>query len=149
MLEFRKKGPLRTMLVWSLCAALISLVYPKSSMAGGGLVPGAGTSDEAGAPDLKGALDNGFGLDVWRPSPAFFFGGAAADTTDLEFPDDEAEDRKHLVRDIGIFIVVSAFLAFFLVKVFLEGDEESPPPDDDGKEIPGASRVSPTAQRVW
>jgi hypothetical protein len=80
---------------------------------------------------------------------AFLHGSAAADTTDLEFPEEEEEDTKHVFRDVGIFIVVSAFLAFFLVKVFIEGDEEEAPPEDNGKEIPPTSRITPKGQRAW
>lgn len=149
MPEFRKKGPLRTVLVWVLCVTFAWLVYPRQSRAAGGLGPGARTSDEAGAPDLGAGPEGGARLAGWSPSPAFFSGGAAADTTELEFPEEEDESHKHLVRDVGIFIVVSAFLAYFLVKVFLEGEEEEPPPEDNGKQIPGSASVNPAPPRAW
>ncbi|UCH85500.1 MAG: hypothetical protein JSW50_07375 [Candidatus Latescibacterota bacterium] len=106
---------------------------------------GSKTADEAGA--LKHTGD--FRLAGWKPTLSFMHRSAAADTTDLEFPEDEEESRKHLVRDISIFLIASAFLAFFLIKVFLEGEEEEPPPEDDGKQIPGSAASNPAGQRSW
>jgi hypothetical protein len=149
MRELRKKGPLRTMLVGFLCFSFLWLVYPKNSVAGSGVDAGSETSEEAGAPSLQTLQDLKFSLGGWKPTLAFLHGSAAADTTDLEFPEEEEEDTKHVFRDVGIFIVVSAFLAFFLVKVFIEGDEEEAPPEDNGKEIPPTSRITPKGQRAW
>jgi hypothetical protein len=140
MLAFRKKGPLKSLLTGVLCISVLWLVYPTNSNAGAGMIAGSKTSSEAGAPSFQGSQDLDFRLGGWKPTLAFLHSSAAADTTELEFPEEEEEKREHLIRDIGIFVVVSAFLAYFLVKVFLEGDEEEPPPDDDGKVIPLTSR---------
>ena len=62
---------------------------------------------------------------------------AEADSTgdEFEFPEDE---ESHLARDITVFVIVSAFVAFFVIKVFLEGDtDQTETPDGGGKEIPG------------
>jgi hypothetical protein len=72
----------------------------------------------------------------WKPSAEFLSGYAPSDTTEVDFPEEEETSRKELIKDIGVFIVVSAFIGYFIVKVFLEGDTEEPPPDDDGKIIP-------------
>ncbi len=57
------------------------------------------------------------------------------DTTQpFEFP---GEENKHLYRDITIWIIVSAFVAFFIIKVFLEGDTDLPDEEGGGKTIPG------------
>jgi len=69
---------------------------------------------------------------------ALELGSAQPDTTsEFEFPE---EDNKHLVRDITVFVIVSAFVAFFLIKVFLEDDPPEQPDDDGGgKVIPPVS----------
>ena len=149
MNELRKKGPLKKLFVCVLCCSLLWLVYPKDSNAGAGMGMGSETSDRAGAPSLQELQDQEFSLRGWKPTLAFFHSSAAADTTELEFPEEEEEKREHLIRDIGIFMVVSAFLAFFLVKVFLEGEEEERPDDGGGKEIPGTSRVTRSVLRAW
>lgn len=59
-------------------------------------------------------------------APAATSGFAQADSTEFEFP---AEDRSHLARDITIFVIVSVFVAFFIIKVFIEDEPDEP---DDG-----------------
>jgi len=64
---------------------------------------------------------------------------AQTDTTEggFEFPE---EEKSHLVRDVIIFVVVSAFVAYFVIKVFLEGDTDDDGGDDGGgKPIPETS----------
>jgi hypothetical protein len=56
-------------------------------------------------------------------------GYAQPDSTEFEFPE---EEKKHLARDITVFVIVSAFVAYFLIKVFLEGDKDEGETDDDG-----------------
>jgi len=59
-----------------------------------------------------------------------------ADSTDakFKFPD---EKKKHLTRDITVFVIVSAFVAAFVINVFLRGNTDIPtdhsPP---GKTVP-------------
>jgi hypothetical protein len=52
---------------------------------------------------------------------------------EFEFPE---EEKSHLARDITIFVIVSAFVGFFLIKVFLEGDT-----DDSGGDGGGGKTV--------
>jgi hypothetical protein len=68
-------------------------------------------------------------------APAATSAFAFSDTTEFDFPD---EDRSHLARDITIFVIVSAFVAFFIVKVFIEDDPEEPrvPVGTGGKGTP-------------
>ncbi len=65
------------------------------------------------------------------------FGYAAQpDSTEdeFEFPEDEG---SHLARDITVFVIASVFIAFFIIKVFLEGDtDETDNTDGGGKDIP-------------
>ena len=60
-------------------------------------------------------------------------GYAQPDSTEFEFPE---EGKKHLVRDITVFVIVSAFVAYFLIKVFLEGDKDEGGSDDGGNGKP-------------
>jgi hypothetical protein len=60
-------------------------------------------------------------------------GVAVSDTTAFEFP---GEEDDHLVRDVTVFLIISAFVGYFLVKVFFSGDEEEVPDTGGGKEIP-------------
>lgn len=97
------------------------------------LVAGKETSSEAAA---------------WRAEPpenespavtAFALGLAAGaayqqpDTTGFKFPE---EENKHLIRDITVFVIVAAFVGYFLIKVFLEGDTEEEDVDTGGKKVP-------------
>ncbi len=54
----------------------------------------------------------------------------------FDFPEEEKKNR-HLARDITVFVIVSAFVAAFVIEVFLKGDTDTPvdnkPP---GKTIP-------------
>jgi hypothetical protein len=61
---------------------------------------------------------------------------AEPDSTEdeFDFPD---EEKNHLARDITVFVIASAFVAFFIIKVFLEGDTDTPEDDGGGgKPIP-------------
>jgi hypothetical protein len=69
--------------------------------------------------------------------PVLTLGALAAyadpDTTEFEFPEDE---NKHLVRDITVWAIAAAFVGFFIIKVFIEEDEETPTDDSPpGKQI--------------
>jgi hypothetical protein len=97
---------------------------------------GARTSDEAARRVESDGEPEGFTLSGWVRATGLVAAGGVADTTETEFPEDDEEGREHLVRDIGIFLVVSAFVGYFIVKVFLEGDTEEPPPTGGGKVIP-------------
>ena len=94
---------------------------------------GEASADDAAAPVSPSAAPadtfDSLRYDGWKA--AF----ARSDTTGYEFPEDE--DENHLVRDITVFLIVATFLAFFIIKVWLEGDEEEDAPDTGGgKEIP-------------
>ena len=68
-----------------------------------------------------------FARTVAAGDPVLAFGalGATAepDTSEFEFPDD---GEKHLARDITVWVIATAFVAFFIVKVFIEQDDEEP-----------------------
>lgn len=64
---------------------------------------------------------------------------AHADTTEYEFPDEEEEN--HIVRDVAVFVLVSAFVAFFIIKVFIEKDKPEDEQTPPHKDIPPYNRV--------
>ena len=135
METLRRKGvPVRA-LVWVLSFALVSL----TCASGRGVAKdyrGSRTSDQAARFSRTDDGEKGFALSGWEPSADFISTGAFSDTTELDFPEDEEVNRKQLIKDIGVFVIVSAFVGYFIIKVFLEGDTEEPPADDDGKIIP-------------
>ena len=134
---FKRRNQLFSrVIVFVLCGALLGLTWPDVTSADDSMAEGARTPSEAAGIKLNGKTDGLFKFVNWRPAPSFFASSAYADTTDLEFPEDEETNQKNLVRDVGIFIVLSAFVGFFLIKVFLEGDTQQRPDDDNGKEIP-------------
>ena len=47
------------------------------------------------------------------------------------------EKNGHLIRDISVFLIVSAFVGYFLIKVFIEGETTEPSSNNNGKVIPG------------
>jgi hypothetical protein len=45
-------------------------------------------------------------------------------------------DKKKLIREVTVFLIVSAFVAYFFIKVFLEKDPPAPTKPTNGKSIP-------------
>lgn len=130
------------MAVAGLCAAFLSAVCAPPPPAAGAALRGAKSSREAAGAAVVGEEPGGAARALWRPTADFFAAAADVDTTDTDFPADlpveEELKNEHLYRDIGVFVVVSAFVGYFLVKVFLQGDTDEPPPPKGGKEIPGS-----------
>jgi hypothetical protein len=46
------------------------------------------------------------------------------------------EKKNHLARDITVFVITSAFVGYFIAKVFIQGDTSSSPSSGNGKDIP-------------
>jgi hypothetical protein len=67
--------------------------------------------------------------------PASSLVAAPPDTTEDDFFLPEETDNKNLVRDITVFVIVTAFVAYFIIKVFIENDPDPPPDDTNGKPI--------------
>jgi len=116
------------------------------SMIAAGLPRGASASWSGGAATAAEAAKSGTTAErrvsereVEAGQPVLAMGAFAAgyvdpDTTEFDFPED---DHKHLARDITVWVIASAFVAYFIIKVFIEKDDE-PAPDDKppGKTIP-------------
>jgi hypothetical protein len=126
----------RRVLVTSLCVSLLSATCGIRRPAAGAPMEGARTSDEAARSPDTGSQASA--LAAWLPTADFLASSAVNDTTEVDFPLDAEEEGKHLYRDIGIFLVVSAFVGYFIVKAFLQGDTEEEPPPKKGKDIPSS-----------
>jgi len=116
----------KNILVYLLSFAMTVVTLPRWSR--GELPSGKTTADEAAEADRDSAVETTSVTDGWAL--------AFADTTepDYEFPEEE-EDR-HLLRDITVWVIVTAFVGFFIIKVFLEGDTDQEPPPEGGKTFP-------------
>lgn len=131
----RRKNVFTRSLALVLCAGWLGLVCA-ADRPRGNPYRGEPTADQAAG--FNGAEGTGETptLASWKPSGEFLSGRAMSDTTEVDFPEEEEKTKKELIKDIGVFVVVSAFIGYFIIKVFLEGDTEEPAPDDDGKIIP-------------
>jgi hypothetical protein len=132
---------LKRCIVLTVAAAIIVTGLPRPSAVAAPVAHGSRTAGEAAAwhaapaPVSTATVADAVSAGV----PVLALGGlesagAEPDTTEFEFPD---EDKKHLARDITVWLIASAFVAFFIVKVFIEKDEETPPDNKPpGKTIP-------------
>jgi hypothetical protein len=67
--------------------------------------------------------------------PATMTASAPPDTTDDDFVLPEEKDKKKLVKEIVLFVFIAAFVAYFIVKVFIEKDNTSGDSGTNGKPI--------------
>lgn len=100
---------------------------------GNGLPAGKPTADEAAAPTLPASRSAD--LHGWSYSYAL------GDTTIYDFPEEDEKSTLQLVKEVTLWLVIAGFVGFFIVKVFLEGDKDQPPPDNPGKPVPPPSTV--------
>ena len=124
MRDLQKKG-----LIYLLSFSIVLWALPRKTSAAGEFAPARRTADEAAAYSSSASKAGDLRATGWMG--AF----ADPDTTEYEFPEDE-EEKDSIVREVIVWTVVAGFVAFFIIKVFLEGDkteeEETPP----GKEPP-------------
>ncbi len=123
--------------VFGLCLAFLCASCGVGPPAAATAIRGARTSDEAARPAIADEGRPSVAVALRQPTTDFFDTSASIDTTEIDFPEDEEQKRGHLYRDIGIFLIVSAFVGYFIVKVFIQGDTDEPPPPKKGKDIPG------------
>jgi hypothetical protein len=114
--------------VFAVLLAFVWHVLPVHAAPGGGFVVGKKSADEAASWQHEGTVASE-GVPSLRYAVPMSHSFAQPDSTEFEFPEKE---NKHLARDITIFVIVSAFVAYFLIKVFLEGDKDEPDGGDDG-----------------
>lgn len=115
-------GAARISLVLLLTACIVACGLPRPAARAGSLPRGAGTSSDAAAME-----DSGGSPRVPAEGPVLALGALSAyaepDTTEFDFPEDESDT---LVRDITVWVIASAFVAYFIIKVFLEEDKDEP-----------------------
>lgn len=134
------KSLFKTYLVYILAIAVTCLAVPAPASNDRQIPAGQPTAAQAAAPKLPGA-----------DARASAFGAigqsyASADTTDdYQFPEDE--ERKHLWRDVALWLIAAGFVAFFVIKVFLEGDKDEPQTEEPGKEVPPPTSIAPQPAR--
>ena len=58
------------------------------------------------------------------------------DTTDDDFVLPEEKEKKKLAKEIAVWLIAAAFVAFFIVKVFIEKDDEPSKDGGNGKDVP-------------
>jgi len=112
---------LKNFVVTVLCLAVVFVAMPRPAKGKGAFSYGKPTSDEAAAPEIAAPPD---ALGTY----------ALQDTTEYDFP--EEEDQKRLWRDVALWVIVAGFVAFFVIKVFLEGEKDETEEDEGGKPIP-------------
>jgi hypothetical protein len=112
-----------------LILALVSFGWPANAAANDSFSKGGESSEQAA------------GLADRHPSPSpllrnlngFHFQPDSTETVLFE-----EEEERNLVKEITVWVIGAAFVGYFIIKVFLEGDEEEPAPDKPKKEIPGS-----------
>ncbi|MFH1755228.1 MAG: hypothetical protein ABIA59_05945, partial [Candidatus Latescibacterota bacterium] len=52
------------------------------------------------------------------------------------------DEERNLLKEITVWVIGAAFVSYFIIKVFLEGDTNEPDPDGSGKKIPGGGVTS-------
>jgi hypothetical protein len=128
----------------SVALCLVFVAWPRPNRAAE-LPPGEPSAGSAAGSIRDGRTSQAARLSLregWRR------GFAEADTTGYVFPEDEPErTTAQLVKDIVLWTAVAGFVAFFIIKVFLEGDEPEPPDENPGKPPPIFSTTPATAPR--
>ena len=122
--------------MYLLSIAIVWLSVPRRAVSEESFDHGEATSSAAAIPVMPSSS-----RDASMPGGirhAYAFGDT---TDDYEFP--EEEESKHVWRDVALWVIVAGFVAFFIVKVFLEGDEDESNTDDGGKDIPPTSFIAP------
>jgi hypothetical protein len=120
-------------LVCIVLLAFSSYVLAPNANAGTRLDSGKKTADEAASLRADDSVGDPDVLPL-RYTVSMGHTFAEPDTTDFEFP---GEEKSHLIRDVTIFLIVAVFAAYFIVKVFLEGEtSDEVPEEDNGKPTP-------------
>lgn len=109
------------------CVSLCCYGIPRDVFSAGSLPKGEASADAAAGASSDSSRE------VGDQFLRFGYAHQPDSTTTFEFPE---EENEHLHRDILIFVIASAFVAFFIVKVFIEEDEEPQDEGGGGKDIP-------------
>ena len=68
--------------------------------------------------------------------PATLAASTPPDTADTGFTLPEEKSKKQITKEIVMWTLIAAFVAFFIVKVFIEKDNSSSNSGSNGKPIP-------------
>jgi hypothetical protein len=123
----------------TVAVAIVAAGIPPRARAGAGpLRHGAGSPNAAAGPVRPGptvaVAPRRDAANLLRFGALGYAAEPDSTADEFDFPD---EEQSHLARDITIFVIVSAFVGFFLIKVFLEGDTDDSGGDDGGgKTVP-------------
>lgn len=128
---------LKRVMVIVVSCALVAGALPRPKPVRAQLLPGKSSSDEAAALRRDRSVDS-------NRLMTYGLGYAMADTTDYEFP--EEEEQRNLVKEVALWVIVAGFVAFFIIKVFLEGDTDEGQSGNGGKVVPVTDR-QPVLQR--
>jgi hypothetical protein len=135
-----KRNWVGRLFVHALCVAFLCLTCEGAKAPASAAERGTATSDDAAGLEGRDGGGGAFSLRGWRPTSEFMARSALSDTTEVEFPDEQQDGEKHLVRDVAVFVMVAAFVGFFIAEVFLKTEADETPDDDGGgKIIPSAS----------
>lgn len=123
-------GSFKKLLSFILIFSLVASGLPGGAMGKNFFVKGEASAAEA----ANTASPTNRPSPLLRSIPAF---RSQPDSTEtLLFEEDE---ERNLVKEITVWIIGAAFVGYFIVKVFLEGDTEETVQEKPKKEIPGSS----------
>ncbi|HEX5132608.1 MAG TPA: hypothetical protein VFX92_08980 [Candidatus Krumholzibacteria bacterium] len=127
-------------IVAALCVTIVCTGLPPARARAARVPAGNAPATSATQPDARAAAnaDAPSATEHWLRDavPAASFVAEPPDTTeDDEFFLPEETDKRKLARDITVFVIASVFVAFFIIKVFIEKDPDPPPEEPNGKPI--------------
>lgn len=111
-----------------LILSLISFGWPTASMGTASFVKGKDSAESAARFYDSGTEQT----PTLRNIPAFTSQPDSTETVLFE-----EEEERNLVKEITVWIIGAAFVGYFIVKVFLEGDTADEEEEKPGKVIPG------------
>ena len=121
-----------------LAAIHVFLVLPAL---GNSLPQGRPTANEAASPNLTDRGSTQSDLRGWS------YAYALSDTAGYDFPEENEKGTMQIVKEVALWVVIAGFVAFFIVKVFLQGDTDEPEPENPPKPLPqGAAINAPPAR---
>jgi hypothetical protein len=111
-----------------LTLAIISFGWPTSSIGDNLFVKGKDSAEKAARFDDSPTTQS----PTLRNLPSFTSQPDSVETVLFE-----DEEERNLIKEITVWIIGAAFVGYFIVKVFLEGDTDDEEEEQPGKEIPG------------
>ena len=128
---------LKRLLVYFLAVSIMAIGWPSLADSQRFVIDGAKSSEEAAKykaplPQLSPAITNSLG-----------FKSLLSDTTQAVYY--EEEEQRNLVKEMIVWFIGAAFVGYFIVKVFLQGDTDEDPPATTGKQLPQTNLFLPSS----